>query len=171
MVTDFVLVFDFFIKKNFPSVHRLSLDYKNPEIVVQLIDFGQSIDLNYFSNHVFWAKVRTEHFVCTEMMENKPWTYHCDFFCLASTIYTMVAGKYMIVKRNKSNNLYKPQKLPRYVNAELWEHIFDQLINIPSLTKLPSFAKLTKRLDTELNAIGSKKIINAIGKFNKALDQ
>lgn len=151
--------------------YRLGLDYLNPEIVVQLIDFGQSIDLNYFSNHVFWAKVRTEHFVCTEMMENKPWTYHCDYFCLASTIYTMVAGKYMIVKRNETTKSYKPQKLPRYVNTNLWDEILDKLINIPSLTKLPLLAEMNSRLDTELNAIGSKKIINAIRKFNQALDQ
>lgn len=151
--------------------YRLCLDYLNPKIVVQLIDFGQSIDLKYFSNHVFWAKVRTEHFVCTEMMENKPWTYHCDYFCLASTIYTLVAGKYMIVKRNKATNSYKPQKLPRYVNASLWDEMFDKLINIPSLTKLPSLKEMNKRLDTELNAIGSRKIHNAIRKFNQAIDQ
>lgn len=137
---------------------------------MQLIDFGHTIDLNYFSNHVFWTKVRTEHFVCTEMMEDKPWTFHCDFFCLASTIYTMVAGKYMVVKRDKSTNTYKPQKLPRYVNADLWNDIFDQLINIPSLKNFPSLSLLNKRLDTELNAIGSKKIINAISNFNKVLD-
>lgn len=155
---------------HFLRSHRLSLDYANPEIVVQLIDFGQSIDLDYFSNHVFWAKVRTEHFVCTEMMEDKPWTFHHDYFCLASTIYTMVAGKYMTVKRNKATNSYKPQKLPRYVNAQMWDEIFDQLINIPSLTKLPSLTKMKNRLDAELNAIGSKKIINAIKKFNQAID-
>lgn len=141
----------------------------NPQIVLQLIDFGQSIDLNYFSNHVFWAKVRTEHFVCTEMMENKPWTYHCDYFCLASTIYTMVAGKYMIVKRNNTTNTYKPQKLPRYVNGALWDEIFDQLINIPNLNKFPSLSQLSKRLDVELSAMESKKVINAINNFNKAL--
>lgn len=155
----------------FFRTHRLDMNYMSPEIVVQLIDFGQSIDLKYFSNHVFWAKVRTEHFVCTEMMEDKPWTYHCDYFCLASTIYTMVAGKYMIVKKNKTTNSYKPQKLPRYVNAKLWDDILDKLINIPSLTKLPSLADLNHRLDAELDAIGSKKIFNAIRKFNQALDQ
>lgn len=77
----------------------------------------------------------------------------------------------MIVKRNKSTNLYKPQKLPRYVNANLWDEIFDQLINIPNLTKLPSLSQLNKRLDAELKAIGTKKITNAIRKFNQALDQ
>lgn len=145
------------------------MDYTNPEIVVQLIDFGQSIDLNYYSNHVFWAKVRTEHFICTEMMEDRPWTYHCDYFCLASTIYTMVAGKYMIVRRNSSTKSYQPQKLPRYVNAALWDEIFDQLINIPSLKTFPSLSQLSERLDAELNAMGSKKIINAINTFNSAL--
>lgn len=83
----------------------------------------------------------------------------------------MVAGKYMTVKRNKASNLYKPQKLPRYVNANLWDDIFDQLINIPNLKKFPSLSQLNKRLDAELNAIGSKKIHNAIKKFNQALDQ
>lgn len=149
---------------------RLSLNYENPEIVLQLIDFGQSIDLSYFSNHVFWAKVKTENFICTEMMEDKPWTYHCDLFCLASTIYTMVAGKYMIVSRYKSTDPYKPQKLPRYVNGQLWNEIFFILINIPSIKKMPTFSRLQKLLDDELKAIGTKKVTEAIIKFNKALD-
>lgn len=146
------------------------MNYENPDIVLQLIDFGQSIDLRYFSNHVFWAKVKTENFVCTEMMDDKPWTYHCDMFCLASTIYTMVAGKYMIVKRRKSSDPYKPQKLPRYVNGTMWNEIFDTLINIPSIKRMPSLSKLQDLLDNELKAIGSKKVTEAIVKFNKALD-
>ena len=148
----------------------MSLNYENPEIVLQLIDFGQSIDLNYFSKHVFWAKVKTENFVCTEMMDDKPWTYHCDMFCLASTIYTMVAGKYMVVSRRKPTDPYKPQKLPRYVNASLWNEIFDTLINIPGVKIMPSFAKLQQLLDNELKAIGHKKLTESITKFNKALD-
>lgn len=138
--------------------------------MVQLIDFGQSIDLNYFNNHVFWTKVQTEHFICTEMMDDKPWTYHCDLFCLASTIYTMVAGKYMVVSRCKSSDSYKPQKLPRYVNVTFWNDLFDTLINIPSLKKMPSLSRFQDLLDEQLNAIGSKKINEAITKFNKALD-
>lgn len=137
---------------------------------MQLIDFGQTIDLNYFKNHVFWTKVQTENFICTEMMENKPWTFHCDLFCLASTIYTMVAGKYMVVSRDKSSGTYKPQKLPRYVNGEMWEKIFDTLINIPSLKKKPSLSALSSLLDAELRAIGPKKVTEAINRFNKALD-
>lgn len=152
------------------SSFRLSLNYENPDIVLQLIDFGQTIDLNYFSNHVFWAKVKTEHFVCTEMMNDKPWTFHCDLFCLASTIYTMVTGKYMIVSRPSPTESYKPQKLPRYVNATLWNEIFDTLINIPSLKKMPSLSRLQGLIDVELQAIGSRKLTDAIHKFNKALD-
>lgn len=148
----------------------MSLNFENPEIVLQLIDFGQSIDLSYFSNHVFWTKVKTENFICTQMMEDKPWTYHCDLFCLASTIYTMVAGKYMVVSRPTPNEPYKPQKLPRYVNATLWDDIFHTLINIPSLQKMPSLARLQGLIDVELKAIGAKKLTESIIKFNKALD-
>lgn len=150
------------------------MNYQNPDIVLQLIDFGQSIDLNYFSNNKFWAKVKTENFICTQMMEDKPWTFHCDLFCLASTIYTMVAGKYMIVSRRTLTEPYKPQKLPRYVNAKLWDEIFDTLINVPNnvfrLECMPSLSKLQQLLDSGLNAIGSKKVTEAIIKFNKALD-
>ncbi|XP_031628783.1 checkpoint serine/threonine-protein kinase BUB1-like isoform X2 [Contarinia nasturtii] len=159
---------------NFLLMDKLSMNYEHPDIVLQLIDFGQSIDMNYFSRHVFWAKVKTENFICTQMMEDNPWTFHCDLFCLASTIYTMVAGKYMVVSRRKPTDPYKPQKLPRYVNAKLWDEIFDTLINVPNnvfrLQKMPSLSKLRQLLDNELNAIGAKKVTEAIVKFNKALD-
>lgn len=146
------------------------MNYNNPDIVLQLIDFGQTIDMNHFKDHVFWAKVKTENFICTEMMENKPWTYHCDLFCLASTIYTMVAGKYMIVNRDNITGKYQTQKLPRYVNGGLWEQIFDTLINVPSIKRMPALSDLQKLLDAELSAIGSKKVTDAINRFNKALD-
>lgn len=76
----------------------------------------------------------------------------------------------MIVSRRTPTEPYKPQKLPRYVNATLWDEIFDTLINIPSLKKMPSLSRLQGLIDVELQAIGPKKITDAIINFNKALD-
>lgn len=76
----------------------------------------------------------------------------------------------MVVTRDKSTGKYKPQKLPRYVNTELWDQVFDTLINIPSLKRMPSLSKLQELLDAELMAIGPRKVTEAINRFNKALD-
>lgn len=118
----------------------------------------------------FWHKVKTENFICTEMLNDKPWTFQFDLFCLASTIYTMVAGKYMVISRQKLSDPYKPQKLPRYVNASMWEQIFDTLINIPNAKQMPNLYDLELLLDAELKKIGNKKISDAVAKFNKALN-
>ena len=43
---------------------------------LQLIDFGQSIDMKLFpSGTTFTAKVTTKGFQCPEMKTNRPWTY------------------------------------------------------------------------------------------------
>lgn len=76
----------------------------------------------------------------------------------------------MIVSRRTTTDPYKPQKLPRYVNAQLWDEIFDTLINIPSVRTMPSLSKLQQLLDVELKLIGTRKVTAAIVSFNKALD-
>lgn len=76
----------------------------------------------------------------------------------------------MVVSRRKVAHPYKPQKLPRYVNSRLWDEIFETLINIPSIRTMPSLSKLQQLLDAELQAIGPKKVTDAIIRFNKALD-
>lgn len=150
---------------------RLSSPQQSPKMAIQLIDFGQSIDLKQFpSKQVFWHKVKTENFICTEMMDDRPWSYQFDLFCLASTIYTMVAGKYMVVARRGPSDSYKPQKLPRYVNATMWDQIFDKLINIPNPKMMPNLSDLGQLIDYQLQKIGSKQIDDAITIFNKALD-
>lgn len=123
-------------------------------------------------NQVFYSKVKTAHFVCTEMMDNRPWTYQLDLFCLASTIYTMVFGEYMVVRKaNKSSNRYITRSVPRYYNRKLWTHLFDVLINIPDGQRMPDLNALEKLLDDEIDALGAKAIRQKIDEFKKAIMQ
>lgn len=140
-------------------------------MALQLIDFGQSIDMKLFpKNQVFYSKVKTENFVCTEMMDNRPWTYQLDFFCLASTIFTMVCGEYMVVRKvNKNSTSYTTRPIPRYYCKKLWTELFDELINIPDPHRLPNLAELSERLDAEIQAVGAKAMRQKITEFNKAL--
>lgn len=121
-------------------------------------------------DQVFYSKVKTENFVCTEMMDNRPWTFQLDLFCLASTIYMMVIGEYMVVrKENKNSSRYKTGTIPRYYNRMLWTHLFDKLINIPDPRRMPDLSALRKLLDDEIDAIGLRAMREKITDFNKAL--
>lgn len=143
------------------------------DIFIKLIDFGRSIDLNFFpKEQTFTAALNTKNFICTEMMENRSWKHQVDLFCMASTIYTLVCGKYMNVKRQAGSKL-RPyalsENLPPYLDTTLWENIFYTLINVRDCNSLPNLQKL--RLDIRESIAGKERFVNEkINKFNAFLD-
>lgn len=65
------------------------------------------------SDMQFYKVITTEDFTCTEMRENKPWTYQTDLYCMAASAYVLLMGEYMRVK--KEDGLWTLSKrLPRY---------------------------------------------------------
>ena len=59
-----------------PDGEDLSSVLQQPRCWLQLIDFGQSIDMKQFpAGTTFTAKVTTKGFQCPEMKTNRPWTY------------------------------------------------------------------------------------------------
>ncbi|NXH19553.1 BUB1 kinase, partial [Bucco capensis] len=112
-----------------------------------LIDLGQSIDMKLFpEGTAFTAKCETSGFQCIEMLTQKPWNYQTDYFGIAATVYCMLFGSYMQVRRNE-NGVWKPEgAFRRLVNADLWEEFFESMLNIPSCHSLPSLGVLRKRL-------------------------
>lgn len=77
----------------------------------------------------------------------------------------------MEVSRRTDTDPYKTQKLPRYVNTELWDELFDALINIPSARQIPSLSLLEEKLSSALHGLNKRRVIESINKFNSALDQ
>lgn len=144
------------------------ISHNSSEIVIQLIDFGQSIDMKLFpENKKFYTKIQTEHFMCTEMMDGRPWSYHTDLFCLAATIHTMLFGSYMkVVKKLGSYEMKMP--IPRYMDKITWESIFDSLINVRS-NSMPSLQGLRDILLRQLVA-REKKWRDSVAEFNRMLD-
>lgn len=140
--------------------------------MLQLIDFGQSIDLRRFpKGQTFRGAVKTKNFICPQMKEGRKWSYHHDLFCLASTIYTILCGKYMTISKRGKTNRYEMSPIPRYYRKEMWTSVLDKLINIPSLDQMPSFEEIEQQLDQEIAAIGVKSLKEKIATFNKALSQ
>lgn len=118
---------------------------------IQLIDYGRAIDLQFFrENQQFTTKIETENFICTEMLEGKPWTFQLDLFCLVGTIYSMLCGKYMKVERQTNGEYGISDGIPAYLNVSLWSNIFKTLINIRSCNLMPDLQDLRLTLKEAL---------------------
>lgn len=110
--------------------------------------------MNFFEGKSFTAKLDTKNFVCTEMLENKPWTFQPDLFCLASTIYTILCGKYMNVKK-QSLGLWTytiADELPPNLDKVLWMNLLHTLINVRNCNSMPNLQNLRLTLKEAIMA-------------------
>lgn len=108
--------------------------------VVKLIDFGQAIDMKLFPTNVeFHSALATDGFTCSEMLENRPWTYQTDLYCLAGTIHTLLMGKYMNVQKGICGYAVK---FPRYLQKIIWDEIFDHLLNVIDCRTMPNLQQM-----------------------------
>ncbi|XP_067841186.1 mitotic checkpoint serine/threonine-protein kinase BUB1 [Heptranchias perlo] len=111
-----------------------------------LIDFGQSIDMKLFpKNAVFVENCKTSGFQCIEMLSEKPWTFQTDYFGIAATVYCLLFGTYLKLKKEqgvwKVNATFK-----RGHHANMWNHFFNTLLYVPNCQTLPSLRDLREEL-------------------------
>lgn len=149
-------------------IFRIELGMKTPAI--QLIDFGTAIDMDWYDAGTTFSKtIKTENFVCCEMLENKPWTYQTDLFGLAGTSFAMLFGRYMEVEKNllewNINTRY-----PRYLKKFLWENFFRTLLNVPSCNEMPNLQALKDQFE-EFIQENEKSVREKIADYNKILCQ
>ncbi|GMF98463.1 hypothetical protein B5S33_g3170 [[Candida] boidinii] len=94
-----------------------------------LIDFGRAIDTTVLPvDCKFTTSWETDEQDCPEMRENRPWTYECDYYGLASIIHTLLFGRYISVQQVGDKYKLK-DPIKRYWQKELWESLFDILLN------------------------------------------
>ncbi|EPY50638.1 BUB protein kinase Bub1 [Schizosaccharomyces cryophilus OY26] len=98
-----------------------------------LIDFGRGLDMSLFDPKTkFMANWETDSQDCIEMREGEPWTYQVDYHGLAAIIHTMLFGQYIETKLDYSGGQRRQvltQRMKRYWNQELWNRLFDVLLN------------------------------------------
>ena len=147
-----------------------SIDLKNNEPFIQLIDFGVAIDMKLFApNTTFKKVVKTEGFICTEMLDQKPWTYQTDLFGIAGCAHVMLFGKYMEVEKDYLRWNIKA-KMPRYFKKSLWENFFSTLLNVQSCNEMPNLQTLRSQFLEEI--YNNEKFTNAkIAEFNHILQK
>ena len=122
-----------------------------------LIDYGRAIDLlMYPEEAAFIGDAGAEAFRCVEMQQGKPWTYQADCYAIASTIHCLLYGAYMEVELTPGTmNTYRQrQPLRRYWKTELWEVIFDRLLNQATESTPPPLGSLRSLLEEQMRGEG-----------------
>uniref|UniRef100_A0A8C5QYI5 BUB1 mitotic checkpoint serine/threonine kinase n=1 Tax=Leptobrachium leishanense TaxID=445787 RepID=A0A8C5QYI5_9ANUR len=147
---------NFVLGERFLDTEAYNLDFVSHGLA--LIDLGQSIDMKLFPHGTaFMGKCETSGFQCIEMLTNKPWNYQTDYFGVAGTVYCMLFGNYMRVKREdgvwKTDGSFK-----RCQQGHLWIEFFDTLLNIPNCQSPSPLKALREKLMATYQREYSKKI-------------
>ncbi|CAB4255288.1 similar to Saccharomyces cerevisiae YJL013C MAD3 Subunit of the spindle- assembly checkpoint complex, which delays anaphase onset in cells with defects in mitotic spindle assembly [Maudiozyma barnettii] len=97
---------------------------------IYLIDFGRSFDMSLFpQGTTFKSDWKTDQQDCSQMRLGKEWTFEADYYGLAGIIHSLLFGQFIDTIR-LPNNKYKLRKpFKRYWHTEIWEDIFNLLLN------------------------------------------
>jgi checkpoint serine/threonine-protein kinase len=119
-----------------------------------LIDFGRSIDLGaHAPGTTFAGDCGTENFRCVEMQTGVPWTFQADTFGLLGCVHVMLWGSYMDVECDAASGRWRRRApLKRYWQAELWEPLFDALLNVSSCAQQPALPQFRAAFEAHLAA-------------------
>jgi checkpoint serine/threonine-protein kinase len=106
---------------------------------LSLIDFGRAIDMHAFQPSVqFIADWEPTKYECNEIQERRPWTHQIDLYGLAGTVHVMLFGKYIESTPVRQSEGATPsttrtyrirESLKRYWEREIWNDVFDLLLN------------------------------------------
>jgi checkpoint serine/threonine-protein kinase len=119
-----------------------------------LIDFGRSIDLStHAPGTAFLGDCGTDNFRCVEMQTHAPWTFQADAFGALGCVHAMLWGSYMDVDVDASSGRWRRRAtLKRYWHAELWEPLFDALLNVRSCDAQPALGSFRAAFEAHLAA-------------------
>lgn len=102
-----------------------------------LVDFGRAVDLERFSdeyedirNVMFHGDASDDEMMCVAMKSGLPWSYDIDTFGIVSSAHVLLYGTHLEISRNGNNQWQPVSRLRRYWQRDLWNEIFDKLLNL-----------------------------------------
>jgi len=119
---------------------------------LKVIDFGRSIDTKlYPEGTLFFGDCHADAFRCVEMETNRPWTYQIDIFGICAVVHCLLHDSYMdIVQDPKTERWRAKEPFKRYWQTDLWEELFDTMLNIPDCNSIPSLSVYRTKLENHL---------------------
>jgi len=113
---------------------------------LMLVDFGRSVDLvslkhtNKDNRDVrLCGKFAAKDMQCVAMKEGRSWSTEIDTYGLCASSHVLLFGVHMNIQKERSSSRWRLQKtLRRYWQRDLWQNLFDSLLNDESGVSLPA---------------------------------
>jgi hypothetical protein len=120
-----------------------------------LVDFGRSIDLGRTERQgsdplltQFTGSIAAEDMECVAMREGRQWGVDLDFFGLAASSYILLFGSHIEVIQDRSTRKWRTNKsFRRYWQRELWDLLFNSLLNFDSSTNKYCLGEIRAHFD------------------------
>lgn len=130
---------------------------------LRFIDFGQSIDLRGpLEGARFCGDTHTESFRPLEMVQGREWCHQIDCYGVAATLHVLLHSEYMeVVVDDRTGRVRPREPFKRYWQAQMWEHVFDVLLNCGTDPhNPPDLDGLRAEIEhcLEINTVLSKKV-------------
>ncbi|QLG74447.1 hypothetical protein HG535_0G03300 [Zygotorulaspora mrakii] len=112
---------------------------------IYLIDFGRSFDMTLLRPGTkFKADWKTDQQDCYEMRHGLPWSFEADYYGLAGIVHSMLFGQFIETVQGVNERLKLKTPFRRYWRQEIWNSVFDTLLNSGSFSTLPITARLAE---------------------------
>lgn len=107
-----------------------------------LVDFGRAIDLVQYSrdgdddgarNVLFSGTAVSRDMECVAMRSRRSWSYDVDTYGILGSAHVLLYGTHLEIVQGKDGRWRPKTSLKRYWQQELWESIFDTLLNLDDL--------------------------------------
>lgn len=116
--------------------------------IIKLIGFDRALDTRLLPPGTKFTTPLND-ITCCEMMDNKPWNYEVDWFCVLNCIHNMFFLKDMLVSKNEISGKWKVDQTFHGFPTDCWATLFDTLLNIEDYD---AAMNLVDQVIEELNA-------------------
>lgn len=111
---------------------------------IMLTDFGRAIDLETLDTknndpliNQLRGKASRDDMMCVAMKKDIPWSFDIDTYGLCDTAHLLLFGGHLEITHDSVTGKWGPREsLRRYHQKELWQSLFDTLLNLEGPAKL-----------------------------------
>lgn len=108
------------------------------------MDFGRAVDLDQFSdqyddvrNVLFHGNACSDDMMCVAMKNRMPWSFDIDTYGILSSAHVLLFGSHMEIRKEQGSRWRPVKRFQRYWQKELWNDIFDSLLNLDEESGAP----------------------------------
>jgi checkpoint serine/threonine-protein kinase len=106
-----------------------------------LVDFGRAVDLAQHAGDngeahrvMLLGESAKDEMRCVAMRNQMAWSFDADTFGVLASAHVLLHGTHMKIVQGRNNKWRPTTTLKRYWQKDLWNEIFDNLLNFDEVT-------------------------------------